>query len=448
MKPGNGECMWKIGKSLLVILLLATVAVRGTQAFFSDRETSSGNLFTAGSIDLRVDNTAHYNGLVCEEGEWVCHPWADAVVVEDQGKRKDGSSVLAERSDAGVALGVAETAGAASDTPIIGSFYSLGFGGSLILRFDNLIENGTGDDLRIYEVTGGVYPDEKATIEASQDGVTWVVLGTATRDEDFDLGSLEWASYVRITDTTAGTFEPAADGFDLDAVKALHCGADPDLAGESCEGLSWGETDIEDGIHKFFDFDDIKPGDRGEDTVSLHVYDNDAWARMKVTVTKDTDNTCTNSEEIAEDDACAAPNGPGELRENLDFLIWLDEGIEPGFQGKQNDIGEGDNLKQDEEIGLVEAGAIDADGETHDIWQGLMAAYTTHGCTDTDGSTNSGRCQGLAVDGRMVASTTYYFGITWNLPIDTGNEAQTDIFSSDISFEVEQYRNNPIPFAL
>lgn len=442
--------MWKIGKGIFVILLMATIAGRGTYAIFSDREFSSGNVFTAGSIDLRVDNTTHYNGLVCQNGEWVCHPWADATVIEEQGKRKNGTNVLPERSDAGVALGAAETSGASADSPIVvGSFYSLGFGGSVILRFNNLILNESGNDVRIYEVTGGTYPDEKATVEASQDGVSWTLLGTATRDQDFDLGSLAWASLIRITDISSpGAFEPTADGFDLDAVKALHCGSDPDLSGESCDGLSWSEANLETGVHRFFDFDDIKPGDRGEDTVSLHVYDNDAWGRMVIDVTKDTDNTCTSSEEIAEENACVDPNGPGELRENIGFAVWLDEGVIPGFQGEQNDIGEGDNLKQDNEFGLVTSGAIDAFGETHDMWQGLALAYLNHGCTDTDGATNNGLCHGLAVDGRMVAGTTYYFGIAWELPIDTGNEAQTDIFASDITFEVEQYRNNPTPFDL
>jgi len=441
--------MWKISKSIFVILLMATIAGRGTYAVFSDSEASTGNLFTAGSIDLRVDNTTHYNGLVCQDGEWTCHPWADSVVTEEQGKRKNGTDVLSGRSDAGVTLGTAETNGASADSPILaGSFYSLGFGGSIVLRFSNLILNESGNDLRVYEVTGGTYPDEKALVEASQDGMNWTILGTATRDEDFDLGPLDWASFIRITDMSSpGAFEQDADGFDLDAVKALHCGSDPDLSGESCAGLSWSEANLETGVHRFFDFDDIKPGDRGEDTVSLHVYDNDAWGRMVIDVTKDTDNTCTSSEEIAEVNACVAPNGPGELRENIDFFVWLDEGVTPGFQGKQNDIGEGDNLKQENEFDLVMAGAIDGNGEIHNIWEGLASAYLVHGCTDSGGSTNAGLCHGLAADGRMVASTTYFFSIAWNLPIDTGNEAQTDIFASDITFEVEQYRNNVTPFS-
>src|SRR3989344_742543 len=37
----------------------------------------------------------------------------------------------------------------------------------------------------------------------------------------------------------------------------------------------------------FFDFDDLKPGDWGEDTISLHVDDNDSWLCADVTLTSD-----------------------------------------------------------------------------------------------------------------------------------------------------------------
>ena len=43
-----------------------------TNAFFSDVETSSGNTFTAGSLDLKIDSTAHYAGLVCDKDT---HVW-------------------------------------------------------------------------------------------------------------------------------------------------------------------------------------------------------------------------------------------------------------------------------------------------------------------------------------------------------------------------------------
>src|SRR3989338_10415158 len=66
----------------------------------------------------------------------------------------------------------------------------------------------------------------------------------------------------------------------------------------------WSENDLEDGVHKFFSFNDLKPGDKGEDTISLHVYDNDAWGRVLMTLGGSLDNTCTEPEGSAE-------NNPG-----------------------------------------------------------------------------------------------------------------------------------------
>jgi predicted ribosomally synthesized peptide with SipW-like signal peptide len=54
--------------SLSVIAAVAAVAVGGTMALFSDTETSNGNIFTAGAIDLKVDHTyASYNGEECND---------------------------------------------------------------------------------------------------------------------------------------------------------------------------------------------------------------------------------------------------------------------------------------------------------------------------------------------------------------------------------------------
>jgi predicted ribosomally synthesized peptide with SipW-like signal peptide len=47
--------MKKIILSLSTIAVVATIAVGGTIAYFSDTETSTGNTFTAGTLDLKVD---------------------------------------------------------------------------------------------------------------------------------------------------------------------------------------------------------------------------------------------------------------------------------------------------------------------------------------------------------------------------------------------------------
>jgi predicted ribosomally synthesized peptide with SipW-like signal peptide len=62
--------MKKILISLSVIAAAAAVIIGGTTAFFSDTETSSGNTFTAGAIDLTVANTCYYNGKACINNLW------------------------------------------------------------------------------------------------------------------------------------------------------------------------------------------------------------------------------------------------------------------------------------------------------------------------------------------------------------------------------------------
>ena len=143
----------------------------------------------------------------------------------NQGKRKDGSNVLANRSDPSAAFGAPQTSGADSDVGFpVGSFFSLGFtNGNIVFGFAEPFYNGPGNDLQIYEVTGGVYSDEKVKIEASKDGTTWTLLaGSAIRDEAVDLGPLDFANFVRLTDvSTIADFPDDADGYDVDALKAF-----------------------------------------------------------------------------------------------------------------------------------------------------------------------------------------------------------------------------------
>lgn len=58
---------------LLLIVGAGGALASGTVAFFSDTETSTGNTFTAGEIDLKIDNDSYYNGNRCtqiEPGVW------------------------------------------------------------------------------------------------------------------------------------------------------------------------------------------------------------------------------------------------------------------------------------------------------------------------------------------------------------------------------------------
>ena len=206
---------------------------------------------------------------------------------------------------------------------------------------------------------------------------------------------------------------------------------------------TWSEGDLTN--EKFFFFDDVKPGDRGENTISLHVYDNDAWGKLVISAVQDLENTCEEPEEDVEGALCTTPDG--ELRENLSFWVWVDQGNVDGFQCSTAGSGtpgvakcaldplEGDNVWQDtNEPLIITPGDIDALGETWNIWEGLQAAWVFNGSQNTDG---------IVQDGRMVGSITYYFGVGWDLPSSVGNEVQSDSFSGDMTINVTQYRNNP-----
>lgn len=59
--------MKKIILSLGIILsVIAVIVITGTVAFLGDSEASVGNTFSAGVIDLKVDNESYYNGAVSQ----------------------------------------------------------------------------------------------------------------------------------------------------------------------------------------------------------------------------------------------------------------------------------------------------------------------------------------------------------------------------------------------
>jgi hypothetical protein len=170
--------------------------------------------------------------LACNAGQ----QYADSSGLFDQGRTKLGALIVANRSNPSAAFGAPQTTGTPTDAGFpAGSFVSLGFGvgttstRSLVLNFDNnLIVDGPGADVRVYEVTGGVYPDEHIKVEVSQNGTTWVtVVADGVRDINADLSGsgLAWAKYVRVTDLNlpANFSDSVADGYDVDAVEALNC---------------------------------------------------------------------------------------------------------------------------------------------------------------------------------------------------------------------------------
>ena len=62
--------MKKILLSLTTVGIVAALALGFSGAFFSDTETSTGNVLQAGKVDLLIDNTSYLNGVLNPGTTW------------------------------------------------------------------------------------------------------------------------------------------------------------------------------------------------------------------------------------------------------------------------------------------------------------------------------------------------------------------------------------------
>jgi hypothetical protein len=113
-------------------------------------------------------------------------------------------------------------------------FFSIGKGGYITVTFSTPIVDGPDEDISIHEITGGrpTYPEERAEVLVSNDGNNFTSIGFASSEPgdagdgitylDID-GAVTNVTHVKVVDTT--DFDNhilTADGFDLDAVDAVH----------------------------------------------------------------------------------------------------------------------------------------------------------------------------------------------------------------------------------
>ncbi|MBN2585511.1 hypothetical protein JXA59_02590 [Patescibacteria group bacterium] len=185
------------------------------------------------------DVTAGDNGTVSFQ-VYLDAAFASSVIDNDQGQRKDGSDVLAGRSNPANALGYPQSNGTPGDPGWQESwFYSLGFAdkeseASITLGFEVPILDGPGNDLKVFEVTGGgTYPIELASVYAKQNlgDPDWTYIDKVFQDDEIDFnGLISSARYIKLVDSSnPADFEPTADGYDVDAVLAYYpgvCGLD------------------------------------------------------------------------------------------------------------------------------------------------------------------------------------------------------------------------------
>lgn len=348
----------KIIFSLAIIGIVGVSAIGGTVAYFSDTEKSAGNVFTAGSLDLKIDHTyASYNGQECVKdcvpdsginlvtngdfetplvdvnansgAKWNVYPsvaggwtveWRSDIASFGGLNRPDPANLELHRG----VLGPAHTGAqyAELDTDWYGPASSQSGEPASVKIYQNLA-TAPGQKYQI-SFAFAPRPNTAASenvLEIKWDGVTVDTITAAGG------GSINWTVYTYQVTASQATAKieftdqgiPDSEGTFLDDVIVNPVSCSYQITGGNCK--LWDLKDLDDTDH-FWDFSDIKPKDRGVNVLSLHVNDNDAWVCLKAKDIVDNENDRIDPE-TESGDATDDPNG-GELSQFIKLFAWDD----------------------------------------------------------------------------------------------------------------------------
>ena len=330
--------MKKILLSLGTLVVVGAIVAGATIAFYNDTETSTGNIFVAGSVDLKVDHTrASYNGEECK----TCH-----LEIVSNNTTVVGTAPAVELSVVHPAwtadLDGGHVAGMPNNGASDGSKWIWITDGPTLPTTDqdytfdrSFAWNGTANAATLYLATDNLYISVKLNGNP---------IGSTANDNNFQLATEDvfpnLESYlvqgnnvlqvtVRNIGLSGGTTEtnPAGLLFKLEIDGA--CQGEngtgeqgyQNTPGATCE--LWGPKDLTE--EQYFDFGDVKPGDYGTNLISLHVDSNDAYICLIPNNIQDNENVPVDPELNAGDDSLDNP-GNGELGDYLEFFLWEDNG--------------------------------------------------------------------------------------------------------------------------
>jgi predicted ribosomally synthesized peptide with SipW-like signal peptide len=211
---------------------------------------------------------------------------------------------------------------------------------------------------------------------------------------------------------------------------------------------SWELSDLANGL-LFFNFNDLKPDDEGEDTISLHVNNNDAYACMDMMLTTNDDKSSTEPE-LATTDPQEDLNNTwdGELAQNIQMFWWADDGdnvYEQGENALSNGVQTLYNLATTTPFSVALADT------THNVWDPENPGPLTG---DTDAYIGKAWCFGTLTSSPVAQDDLGKTDPNTNGPQVRGtgvtcdgtalnNITQTDGTTLDLAFRVVQARHNP-----
>lgn len=412
--------MKKILLSVGMIALVAGVVWGVTGAFYNDQETSNGNIFVAGSIDLKVDHSKQtYNGVDCKT--------CDVLVVSDT------SNMVVARNGLPIAT---TSAVQVTPTSITDQYWtassSIQLANSQWIWATDPVQTSDDDFDTIYTFEKnftwyGPTTGATLTFSLAADNSYEVWLNGSKIDEDttesnhvvpdtisLSLGDIQQGVNI-LQFKVKNWAQPGGDSVNNPGGLryVLHIDGNCGDAYFQNQCRLWTEKDLGQG-DSFFNFNDVKPGDFGTNVISLHVYDNDAYACLIVHDKDDQENIIQESEE-GDTPTSGNPTGFGELSNYLNVVTWMDTNGN-GVRDTGEDIITGP-------APLSSFGSLMSLDSINDEF--LTATTTKNIGLAWCAGTLSLNGDALACDGSGME-----------------NDAQSDSFSASLTAYAEQVRNN------
>lgn len=188
----------------------------------------------------------------------------------------------------------------------------------------------------------------------------------------------------------------------------------------------------DDYLRPLIELEDVKPGDSGEITFSLHLFDNAGYIWMNGRCIENAENGIVEPERDDPDEVEASGPLSGELAQAIRVALWYDDG-DNVHETDETIIFRG-SLR---ELALLLCDGIALDGDRSTPFSSVNIV-TGDAFEDSLLAAN-----GLSDDRECFdASTTHHLGLRWELPVDHANELQTDSVRFDLGFYTEQCRHN------
>ncbi|MHB1330628.1 MAG: SipW-dependent-type signal peptide-containing protein [Minisyncoccota bacterium] len=404
--------MKRIFLSLGMLLGVGAIVAGGTIAFYNDTETSTGNIFVAGSIDLKVDHLKQtYNGMDCETCSLTLLSDEQSDVVDStpnatvQGPFPVSAELVsAPHANWAPEFNGAEWIWAQTSTSASDSVNEVEYTFEREFNWNGSVEDITFDMSLGSDNGYAIYLNDVLLVdnldsEFNYNAVVQPLNGLEAQFESaLELGNNTLTIIVRNHAMANGT--PASNpGGLLYYLNIERADCEDDVGFQNACRL-WTEKDLEDG-DTFFNFGDIKPSDHGTNLISLHAETNEAYACLIPNGIEDTENTRIEPEETAGDNTTGVLEG--ELSQFIKIFAWNDINYDGVYQNTEDVLIEGNTPLIDVSTSLD---AMTLQPET----TGYIGLAWCVGTQSTDGSTCSGNASGIDMaqtDATMASLTAY-----------------------------------------